>query len=44
MNTTPKNTFTRRYGNVITVAFWAAALLSHAFLLPKFIRDMTGKH
>ncbi|GAC1371065.1 MAG: hypothetical protein NVS2B12_21400 [Ktedonobacteraceae bacterium] len=32
--------FTRKYGNVITIALWVAALSSHAFLLPKLLRDL----
>ena len=29
--------------DVVTIALWVIALSSHAFLLPKFLRDMTGK-
>ncbi len=36
-NTEP---FTHKYGNIITVALWIAALSSHAFLLPKLLRDL----
>lgn len=32
--------FMRKYGNVITVALWIAALSSHALLLPKLLRDL----
>ena len=32
--------FVGKYGNVITVALWVAALSSHAFLLPKLLRDL----
>ncbi|WP_338253210.1 hypothetical protein [Dictyobacter halimunensis] len=39
--TTQQNSsFTQKYGNVITVALWAAALTSHAILLPKLIREL----
>ncbi len=43
LNSPASNTnesFVRKYGNVITVTLWVAALSSHAFLLPKLLRDL----
>ncbi|GCE17769.1 hypothetical protein KDK_15690 [Dictyobacter kobayashii] len=39
-DTNVKNSsFTKKYGNVITVALWVAALSSHAILIPKLVRE-----
>lgn len=37
------SSFLARHGNQITIAFWIIALASHAFLIPKFIKDVFQK-
>ena len=32
--------FTKQYGNLITIILWITVLCSHAFLLPKLLRDL----
>jgi hypothetical protein len=38
-----KSFFSERTTDRLTIALWILALSSHAFLLPKFIREMSAK-
>ncbi len=38
-----KKVLSNTFSNRVTIALWIIALSSHAFLLPKFLRDLSDK-
>lgn len=42
-NVAPKGIFSNKFSNRVTIALWVIALSSHAFLLPKFLRDLSDR-